>query len=345
MSEKIHLIVAKENGSVKTLILSKKTISFLISSILIIFLAIGSLVTYSVVNYLHRSSDIEKKYNLLTYQLKEALGENCELNQRLKGLLAEKSRIIQTSLSAVDECKLLSKELNETTTENIKLREQLAKLEAEKEHILQTSIKDLLRRVHLMDDILSGLGIVPKNDLIKESGVGGPYIPIEQESLDELLRLSEKYSNLLQNVPLNWPVRGKVTSPYGRRRDPFTGRRAFHEGMDIKNKRGTKIKATAAGVVKRVSYDRGGYGWYLVIDHKNGFETIYGHFKKILVKKGEKVKRGDVIGLMGSTGRSTGSHVHYEIRLNGKPINPKKYLSVADHIKESSKYVEAILVE
>ncbi len=81
-----------------------------------------------------------------------------------------------------------------------------------------------------------------------------------------------------------------------------------------------------------------------MVDHLNGYETIFGHFKKILVKRGQKVKRGDVIGLMGSTGRSTGPHLHYEIRHNGRPINPKKFLNVADHLKESAQYVEAIIV-
>ncbi len=302
MGEKIHLIIAKEEGHVKTLILSKKKLSVISLAILFLFSAMTSIILYGI----------------------GAFGKGPS--------------------SIADECRLLSCELQETTDENVQLKEQLETLEKERERLLQGSVGNLIRRVHLMDDILSGLGIVPRNQLFKDSGVGGPYVPLEKENLEELLELSDKYSNIIKRVPLNWPVNGRITSGFGRRRDPFTGRRAFHEGIDIKNAKGTEIRATANGIVKKVTYDRGGYGWYLVIDHLNGYETIFGHFKKILVKRGQKVKRGDVIGLMGSTGRSTGPHLHYEIRHNGRPINPKKFLNVADHLKESAQYVEAIIV-
>ncbi len=303
MGKKIHLIIAKEEGNVKTITLSKKTLSSISLVFFLLLSAMASLVLYGV----------------------SALG---------------------THPSTVsDECKLISCELQETTDENVILKERLEILEEERERLLQGSVGSLIRRVHLMDDILSGLGIVPRNEMFKESGVGGPYVPLEKENLEELISLSEKYSSMIKKIPLNWPVTGRITSRFGRRRDPFTGRRAFHEGIDIKNQTGTEIRATADGVVKKVTYDRGGYGWYLVIDHRNGYETVFGHFKKILVKRGQKIKRGEVIGLMGSTGRSTGPHLHYEIRLNGKPINPKRFLNVADHLKESARYVEAIIVQ
>lgn len=303
MGKKIHLIIAKEEGNIKTFTLSKKAVSSISLAIFLLSSIMLSLVLYGI--------------NVLK----------------------------NTPSSISDECKLMSCELQETTDENLILKERLETLEEERERLLQGSVGNLIRRLHLMDDILSGLGIVPKNEMFKESGVGGPYLPIKKENLDELISLSERYSSMIERIPLNWPVTGRITSRFGRRRDPFTDRWAFHEGIDIKNAKGTEIRATADGMVKKITYDRGGYGWYLVIDHFNGYETVFGHFKKILVKRGQTIKRGDVLGLMGSTGRSTGPHLHYEIRLNGKPINPKKFLNVADHLKESARYVEAIIVQ
>ncbi|MCK5695337.1 MAG: M23 family metallopeptidase, partial [Desulfobacula sp.] len=116
-----------------------------------------------------------------------------------------------------------------------------------------------------------------------------------------------------------------ITSKFGYRTSPFTGRREFHSGLDISNKSGTKIIATANG---RISYAaRKMYiGNLVVIDHGHGRVTKFGHLKKILVKQGQRVKRGDVIALLGNTGRSTGPHVHYEVRINGTPVNPLKYI-------------------
>jgi len=127
-------------------------------------------------------------------------------------------------------------------------------------------------------------------------------------------------------MPKGRPVRHAwLSSGYGPRIDPFTGKEGFHPGFDFAGKRGTKVHAVAAGVVDYAGRD-GGYGKLVEINHGGGYKTRYGHNEKILVHVGETVKRGQVISLMGSTGRSTGPHVHFEVRYDGKPINPARFV-------------------
>lgn len=138
----------------------------------------------------------------------------------------------------------------------------------------------------------------------------------------------KKMIRLVSFTPMGYPHRGRISSNYGHRENPFTGESIErHKGLDIKGNYGELVKTTANGTVKFASR-RGGYGNCVVIDHGNGFETYYGHLSKILVKKGKTVTAGDVIGKIGSTGRSTGPHLHYEIHRNGKIVNPKSYLSL-----------------
>ena len=126
-------------------------------------------------------------------------------------------------------------------------------------------------------------------------------------------------------------ARGVITSPFGSRVDPVTGAiGAFHEGVDIADDYGTPIVATAAGVVTFAGYTDGGYGNLVEIDHGNGFVTRYGHNSAVLVTVGMSVKQGQTIALMGSTGKSTGAHVHYEVRLNGSPTDPMIFLPISN---------------
>lgn len=127
--------------------------------------------------------------------------------------------------------------------------------------------------------------------------------------------------------PSGWPVRsGWVSSYYGMRRDPFHGRPAFHQGIDFAASKGTEIRSAAAGMVEFAG-NKEGYGLMVQIRHGNGYQTRYGHASKLLVKSGRMVKRGDVIAHVGSTGRSTSPHLHFEVLKNGKAANPLKFLS------------------
>lgn len=129
------------------------------------------------------------------------------------------------------------------------------------------------------------------------------------------------------HMPSIWPAKGVITSGFGGRQDPVYGGGGFHEGLDIANDTGTNIVATAAGTVVYAG-DGGGYGNLVEIDHGNGFVTRYGHNSAILVQQGMTVKKGQSIALMGSTGKSTGSHVHYEVRVNGVATDPLLFLPI-----------------
>ncbi len=140
--------------------------------------------------------------------------------------------------------------------------------------------------------------------------------------LDEFFR---EQSSLLTHTPSIWPVKGWVTSTFGYRQSPFTGLREMHEGIDVATQMKAPIIAPAGGIIIRTGFDRG-YGNLLEIDHGYGVVTKFGHTSKVLVSVGQKIKRGDVVALVGSTGRSTGPHLHYEVLLNGVPVNPFRYI-------------------
>lgn len=132
-------------------------------------------------------------------------------------------------------------------------------------------------------------------------------------------------TDALATKPSIWPVSGEVTSGFGWRNSPWGGGSELHAGIDIANNLGTPIVATADGTVVRSEWS-GGYGNVVQIDHGNGIETIYGHNSRIIVNAGHSVKKGQVIAYLGSTGRSTGPHVHYEVRVNGAAVDPVSFL-------------------
>lgn len=136
-----------------------------------------------------------------------------------------------------------------------------------------------------------------------------------------------RYAYAWQNhaLPSLWPVDGALRSSFGGRSDPFSGEGTFHTGVDLEAATGTQVHVTADGVVTRAGWD-GAYGKLVVVDHGNGIETYYAHLSQFMVVPGEEVERGQVIALSGGTGRATGPHMHYEVRLRGTPVNPYKYL-------------------
>jgi hypothetical protein len=212
-------------------------------------------------------------------------------------------------------------------------------------------LSDLQRK----DDRLyrSIFGMEPLPTSIREAGTGGavmhpvpktisdPEVVIDvSENIDKLFNKAMIQSNsfedledaafnnqlLLARKPLIKPIspadRVWLTSTFGSRTDPFTKRHTSHHGIDLAGRLGIEIHATGDGVVKVAKANRTGYGNEVIVDHDFGYSSIYGHLQDILVKTGDEVKRGQVIGTLGSTGRSTGPHLHYEVRQNNKAINP-----------------------
>ena len=220
---------------------------------------------------------------------------------------------------------------------------------------------EMLAKVKQNDDHIRSLLAMDSKRIIIENGVGsGGPTPIESSTLSMLLsgkldtinyqeiskqtfELLEEYKasmksysevinhiskqrELFRYTPSIWPCKGMISSPYGIRFHPIFNTRFFHRAIDIANKKNTPIVATADGIVVFSGWMRG-YGNVIAIEHGQKYRTVYAHLAKSLVKKGEFVIKGQEIAKMGNTGRSTGPHVHYEIHLNKRPINPMKYLS------------------
>ncbi len=144
-------------------------------------------------------------------------------------------------------------------------------------------------------------------------------------SFNELLKFLREQKSILAATPSIWPVRGWVTSEFGPRDNPFGAGVEFHRGLDIATRKGKEIVAPADGLVVEVGY-RAADGNFIVIDHGHGFSTYYAHLSKSAVKQGLRVRRGDLIGQVGDTGRSTGPHLHYGVYINNVPVNPRKYI-------------------
>ncbi len=242
-----------------------------------------------------------------------------------------------------------------TDAELVKLQQENQELSQKYEEIRWTLAETDNRYTELVKKEIAlrqVFGLPEINLEERQLGIGGPggksitslseteQIAYATEAeVDRLLRLSsyelEKYAEVeaglsdlkdrLDHTPSIWPTKGWLSRGYGMKNDPFTGYRRLHRGIDVSNNTGTAIIAPAEGRVKTVMTDRG-MGKMIVIDHGYGFVSRYGHMSKILVKRGQTVARGDVIGKMGSTGYSTGPHLHYEIWKNGKVLNPQDYI-------------------
>lgn len=174
----------------------------------------------------------------------------------------------------------------------------------------------------------------------KRVDIVSKQLAIQSKSLDEILKLAKDKNKLLAAIPAIQPVKNeqlkRMASGFGYRSDPFTKARKMHQGMDFTAPTGTPIFATGDGVVKRADNSVSGYGNHIVIQHGYGYETLYGHLSKYKCRPGQRVKRGDIIGFVGSTGRSEAPHLHYEVHKDGKPVNPINFyygnISAAEYI-------------
>jgi murein DD-endopeptidase MepM/ murein hydrolase activator NlpD len=302
-------------------------------------LAVG---TWLGIGFFQERNSLTLKTSLQTDALRE-LSENFE--KKLKEQLAEQQRIWHAKEDAYHAeiqylkeekesiiCRYEEEIASADVSTALKISGLLAELEQEKQEkqdLLEKTAVRLDERSRMIESVMSRIGVDVKVGKKRTANSGGPFIAIDEQYSKNLLSRSDKYIKTIRKMPLGYPMRGRLTSGFGRRSDPFNNRPAFHAGIDLKGKIGQKIKATADGIVTISSYEKSGFGNYVIVRHGNGYETVFGHMQKRLVKKGERIQRGQVVGLMGNTGRSTGPHLHYEVRYKGKPINPQKYLSVA----------------
>jgi murein DD-endopeptidase MepM/ murein hydrolase activator NlpD len=221
-----------------------------------------------------------------------------------------------------------------------RLQASLDRVEARQTAALNTLEERFDSKAKRMRGVLTDLGLdgkkVPAS--VRVAAVGGPFVPLTLRKdagafERQLYRIHvaranvERLTRTLSAVPVRKPIMGEtdLSSGFGVRSDPFLGRPAMHTGLDFRSSTGDPVRATANGTVETAGWN-GGYGKMVEIDHGNGFSTRYGHMSEIEVKVGQQVKIGQIIGRVGSTGRSTGPHLHYETRIDGDAIDPQKFL-------------------
>jgi murein DD-endopeptidase MepM/ murein hydrolase activator NlpD len=218
-----------------------------------------------------------------------------------------------------------------------RLQEALDRIEARQTLVLNAIEDSYDSKVKRLRSVLIDLGIDPGRAPGVPSAVGGPFVPVpvvDSGAFErQLYRISlarahvERLMRTLNNVPVRKPINGDtdLSSGFGLRMDPFVRAMAMHTGVDFRSNTGDPVRATANGTVTTAGW-YGGYGKMVEIDHGNGISTRYGHLSEILVKPGQPVRSGQLLGRVGSTGRSTGPHLHYETRVEGEAVDPQKFL-------------------
>lgn len=304
---------------------------------------------------------IEGQFSLLKRDLVRLQDEGKELSDYTKFVIAQYEEGTPQDTAGITDVAYGAElaENQELILERIEfLEERIERLKVENESFVEAIRLRTQKKIDEFEEIINMTGLSPHalemkqsaleseeeerqsaaNALDKEAPKGGPYIP---ESAAEVMEREKKLFDtidqmmilhgVVDKLPLAVPLNGKFTSGFGRRVDPFTRRLAVHTGLDIAGPVGARIKASNDGVVTFAGR-KGAYGIMVDVDHGLGISTRYGHLSRVLVKEGQKVKAGDVIAVQGSTGRSTGNHLHYEVRYNDKPLNPKNFIKAGNHV-------------
>jgi murein DD-endopeptidase MepM/ murein hydrolase activator NlpD len=226
------------------------------------------------------------------------------------------------------------------------LQQSLTRLESRQANALNTIEESYEARVRRMRDVLADIGLDAGRSATQPM-VGGPFVPAKPPAGGgferQLYRINlaraqvDRLNRTLSAVPLRKPVMGEIdtSSSFGVRIDPFLGRPAMHTGVDFRGTNGDPIRATAGGVVTHAGWS-GGYGQMVEVDHGNGLSTRYGHLSEIEASVGQTIKTGQVIGRLGSSGRSTGPHLHYETRIDGEAVDPERFLRAGNRLGNAS---------
>lgn len=244
---------------------------------------------------------------------------NYELTKRANIQLTEKNSYFSQKLSSTNEAFQRVAKMEAELRVMLKMKTKKALLEYTGEGGPTTADQAALMRALSSRPALTMGEFDESLDYLSKSA------QVRLESYRELKKYVTTQRSLLASRPTAWPIRGWITSRFGYRVSPFFEGTTFHQGIDVANEEGSSIKAPADGVVIFNGW-QGSYGKLIVLDHGYGYSTRFGHLDRSLVNIGQRVKRGQVIGFLGNTGRSTAPHLHYEIRLNGVPLNPLKYL-------------------
>lgn len=315
MDDQLHIIIAGNRGKVLRLPLSRNNLWVFLSFSLVVGLTLTIASLFSLTLFTE--------------------------NRTITSQLSELREQLRTS------AELIAESTRENEEQQLKLNLKVAKLElssvkqavafkAEKENLLSTAVNELAEKSELIEKMIDSIGIeLPVQVKEGASNSGGAFISRPDSSRDALLNRADRYLKAIRFLPFGRPVDGPITSGYGKRFDPVNGKPAFHPGIDFRAKPGDNIYATADGVVQKAFYN-GSYGNFVMIDHENGYSTAFSHMKKILVRPGERVHRGQHIGFVGNTGRSTGPHLHYEVTVDGDTIDPFMFMKVANSSESPS---------
>jgi len=314
---------------------------------------------------LDESSDLQTDLSQVTRQLADTKSEKERVRQERRNLAANLD-VMRDNLSGLRKARQsLRQDLESSETMVSRLTDQRNNAISTKQalNIRIASLEDSLEQLHLSQRTLVGnihdrtdANISELESIVhitslnldkllrrvngKQIAIGGPLLAsgAEKQAIGELGLLENRLTRwsalnaVLDRLPITPPVDSySISSRFGKRRDPFTKRKAFHGGVDLAGVRRTRVRATSPGVVTYVGW-KGPYGRMVEIDHGLGLRTRYGHLHKILVKRGQKVDFRKKIGLMGTSGRSTGSHVHYEILFDGKPVDPMKFMKAGKYV-------------
>jgi murein DD-endopeptidase MepM/ murein hydrolase activator NlpD len=308
MDEQLHVIIAGNRGKITRLQWSRRKLWFCLclSAVICLSLTCASLFSFALFTE----------------------------NRAISSQLAELREQLRTS------AELITESQRDSEAEQLKLNLKVAKLElssvkqavafkAEKDNLLSTAVNELAERSVLIEKMIDSIGIeLPMEVKEGKNNSGGVFIEQPEKNRDALLNRADKYLKAIRFLPFGRPVDGPITSEFGKRTDPVNGKSAFHTGIDFRSKPGENIYATADGAVDKAFYN-GSYGNYVLINHNNGYETAFCHLNKVLVRPGQKVRRGQLIGFVGNSGRSTGPHLHYEVTLDGEPIDPYMFMKIA----------------
>jgi murein DD-endopeptidase MepM/ murein hydrolase activator NlpD len=295
-----------------------------IAPIFLLIVIIGSISILSFLYKYYEESYIISSNSLFT--LRNVEKENQELKNKLI-VLNEDTEKLRNSLN---ELKEYNQEIRDLINVSNKLEEdkidlQLRSVFSSNQNLFQSGLPIGGGDFHLYyqdpDELINRM----ENNLNRVRN----ELPSQQDNLKKLEKSVKDYNARLAATPVIWPVadkgEGYISSNFGWRTNPFTKKQQFHDGLDIAVWYNTPVLSTAYGKVSFTGW-LNGYGWTVKIEHGYGYKTIYGHLNKIKVKKGEMVTRGQVIALSGNSGRSTGPHLHYEVRINNIPQNPRKFI-------------------
>jgi murein DD-endopeptidase MepM/ murein hydrolase activator NlpD len=306
MRKKISFVILSNTGAPAKQICASRASIRLIGIFIVVCFALFGYVVYDYYNLKYTTERLHQRETTLMTQLSEVQSQRKQIQEFSNEINSLKDKLV--ALNQFEKKVRIIANIEKTAeTDNIfgvggSIPEDLnAQIPLKEKH------NSLMREMHAQIDQLSTASTN------------------QQAGFQSLLKDLQDQQNLLASTPAIRPVRGWTTSKFGYRKSPFTGRREFHKGYDISTKKGSPILATADGVVTFVGR-KGLLGNTIIINHGHGMVTRFAHCDKFLKKRGEKVERWEQIATVGNTGRSTGPHVHYQVELNGVPVNPEKYM-------------------